>query len=92
MVSDRLGTVSEDSSGAGSENISGSEVEFMSLTLEVGMEIKMGRTWFPLTRGRIRKTRQRLRAYGLTGLESRCKYGAPNDDVAYWVAVLLMHS
>jgi hypothetical protein len=56
------------------------------------MEIKMGKTWFPLTRGRIRKARKRLRAYGIVGLESRCKYGQPHDDLAYWIALLLLHS
>lgn len=55
------------------------------------MEIKMGKTWFAVTRGRVRKTRKRLRAYGLTGLESRCKYGQQHDDLAYWVALLLLH-
>lgn len=56
------------------------------------MEVKMGRTWFPLTRGRIRKTRKRLRSYGLSGLEARSNYGEENNDLAYWVALLLLHS
>lgn len=45
------------------------------------MEIKMGNTWYPLTRGQISKTLKSKRCYGILG----------HSPLDAWIIHLLLH-
>ena len=50
------------------------------------VEVKMGKSWFVLTRGQCSRSRKSYRVHGLNG------YQTHPGTLNYWVMLLLLHS
>lgn len=57
------------------------------------VEIKMGNTWFPLSRKQCTKSRKSYYVYGESGLKGiwGC-FGYPSKNLDYWVIMVMLHS